>query len=1030
MKRILVVLTVLAFFLTFATQLSAREVEFLPIQSSNHSILIGNEAGNASGPTLETVAGYFPSSIEEILTMNGSRIEVDGCINSIVSGSPVVPMKNLRLAFAGHYQITGINLVSGNVQQAVTQGRIYPGPERRRWSPDESRDAEIFVENPQVYRRDSFYPSKWMDYSAGYDGDSTIVFIHVYPVQWNPVTQELLYLNDYQVQVYGEQVTNESERYRVFGDLDDILTEAEHILLYADGWATSAESFAVTLTSWGISTDIVSVDSIYALYEPAEDPLYPGYSTEEYPFITPYDFNNVKRIIAFFRDETAHDNLEYFTILGDAGIIPPSYYFNGIWEVSPTDHFYESPDYDWVVNYSGARLALDTPEEMDTYVTKLTNWHGAQTGDWLGTASLGGGQPFESEFYIGELINNQVLVEGVLNNFSPIKLQHNRGNFNSSNYWMHMNNDNMFWQLLICHGSGDAIYFDNHSMIDVDQLMILNAKGQLPIFLSVACSNGSYDSDINSEAVYPLSFAEGLIRSPGAGIAYIGGARSNSGVPLYEVVDGNLAYTGITDTYALLYYFMDSYRSFEEPTMGRLYKASKDRFLLEQTMTNEMNIAAYLRQICHGVSGVGLPPAPESVEMETMPLITSESYINQSIDHYAVVLCENGEDPVYDISDDDYYQLMTMVPALDDVTTIDYVNGTFSLTDVTDASMLLNRIVREDGCERWHYSVVFNSSCHLDGLLNDWDDNHIIGADDAGEINPSCFDLQQVYALHEQESDRVYMAIELADDYLEQLEDYGFLWLMIAIDDIEGQGFNGNIDGSGYIPWMCFTGFENGEIDKLLMLNLNTYGLPGFLHPQFDRLEWHVYEDDRDDWRYTELSSQQLLASAGEECIELYIDTGLLDLENARMAVFTTEYNGIFDDVIPTNVNGPTAPMVGQDNGYAISEYIHLGQLLAIVDSEIELPVTSYLGCNYPNPFNPVTIIPFSLETTQQTTLRIYNLQGQLIRTLIDAELQQGHHSIIWNGDSNSGTPVASGVYFLRMQAGSFQQNQRMILLK
>ncbi len=332
------------------------------------------------------------------------------------------------MAFAGRYEISGVTLVPGIVQQAETYGSIYPCPERRQWSPDESRDAEIFIENPQVYNRDAFYPSRWVDFSAGYDGDSTIVFIHVYPVQWNPITREVLYLNDYQVQVHGEQINNGAEQYRTFDDLDDILTEAEHILLYANGWQTSAESFAATLTSWGITTDIVSVDSIYALYEPAEDPSLPGYADYQYPFVHPYNFDNVKRIVAFFRDETAHENLEYFTILGDAGIIPPSYYFNGIWQISPTDHFYESPDYDWVVNYSGARLSLDTPAELDTYVAKLTAWHEAQTGDWLRTASLAGGWPFGTENYIGELIDNQVLVEGVLNNFRPIKLQYNRGN--------------------------------------------------------------------------------------------------------------------------------------------------------------------------------------------------------------------------------------------------------------------------------------------------------------------------------------------------------------------------------------------------------------------------------------------------------------------------------------------------------------------------------------------------------------------------------------------------------------------------
>ncbi len=594
----------------------------------------------------------------------------------------------------------------------------------------------------------------------------------------------------------------------------------------------------------------------------------------------------------------------------------------------------------------------------------------------------------------------------------------------------HMNDDNMFWQLMICHGSGDAVYFDDNSFISASELMNVQEKAQLPIFLSVACGNGSYDSDINSEIHYPRSFAEGLIRSPGAGIAYIGGARSNGGFPVWEVEDGNLDYVGMNDTYALLYYFMDAYREIEEPTIGKLYKASKDVFLLEQTMVDSMNIAAYLRLICHGVSGVELPVAPELVEADPLAEISSDSYIDTTLGDYAVLQCEPGEDPVYTISDDHTYDLMTIVPLMEDVTITDDINGSFTLEDVSDAARFLNRIEREDGCERWHYSVVFNGIRHLDGMLYDWEQTDIIGTDHANDIEPSCFDLQRIYSVHDQANERIYMSIRLAEDYLMHLQYYGFLWLMIAFDDIEGQGFTGNINENAAFPRMCYVGFDNAGIDNLMILCLNGYAVPGFLYPGYGSLEWHVRPGSQDNWIFADIDSDQLLAYVGEECVEMYFASGLLqNLESARVAVFTTEYMGVMDDVVPSNPNSPSSPEVGIEHAYSISDYLSLlGN--DPVDSDVAIPYTNSLGANFPNPFNPSTLIPFTIQNQGLVSLNIYNIQGQLVETLVDSELNSGQHAVLWNGESSTGVPVSSGIYFYRLQTGNYQAIRKMTFIK
>ncbi|OPX27605.1 MAG: hypothetical protein B1H06_04645 [Candidatus Cloacimonas sp. 4484_143] len=94
---------------------------------------------------------------------------------------------------------------------------------------------------------------------------------------------------------------------------------------------------------------------------------------------------------------------------------------------------------------------------------------------------------------------------------------------------------------------------------------------------------------------------------------------------------------------------------------------------------------------------------------------------------------------------------------------------------------------------------------------------------------------------------------------------------------------------------------------------------------------------------------------------------------------------------------------------------------------------TEFYG-NYPNPFNPSTTFKFSLRSNSQVELNIYNIKGQLVKTLINKELQAGFHSVIWNGENNSGKPATSGIYFSIVDAYNegldFTSIKKVILLK
>jgi hypothetical protein len=93
-------------------------------------------------------------------------------------------------------------------------------------------------------------------------------------------------------------------------------------------------------------------------------------------------------------------------------------------------------------------------------------------------------------------------------------------------------------------------------------------------------------------------------------------------------------------------------------------------------------------------------------------------------------------------------------------------------------------------------------------------------------------------------------------------------------------------------------------------------------------------------------------------------------------------------------------------------------------------PKVTALLHSYPNPFNPSTTIPFTLETGEHVTLRIYDARGKLVRSLKDEALPSGLHEVTWNGRDNNGLSVATGVYFVRFAAGDYETTQKIVMIK
>jgi hypothetical protein len=108
---------------------------------------------------------------------------------------------------------------------------------------------------------------------------------------------------------------------------------------------------------------------------------------------------------------------------------------------------------------------------------------------------------------------------------------------------------------------------------------------------------------------------------------------------------------------------------------------------------------------------------------------------------------------------------------------------------------------------------------------------------------------------------------------------------------------------------------------------------------------------------------------------------------------------------------------------------------LDVKEPEPAVPSHFELSQNYPNPFNPTTKIQFRVGSLEfrdplNTTLKIYNILGQIVRTLVDEEKAPGNYNVVWDGKDDSGKEVSSGIYFYQLKTADYTFTKKMVLLR
>lgn len=142
----------------------------------------------------------------------------------------------------------------------------------------------------------------------------------------------------------------------------------------------------------------------------------------------------------------------------------------------------------------------------------------------------------------------------------------------------------------------------------------------------------------------------------------------------------------------------------------------------------------------------------------------------------------------------------------------------------------------------------------------------------------------------------------------------------------------------------------------------------------------------------------------------------------------------------------PNASQIGVDTSNNGHSYTNMGSgWAAYTEGEIMIRAIVYTGSsnenelnpaltlaagNYPNPFNPTTTISYSVPTSGMTSVKVFNLKGQVINTLVNKELAGGNHSVVWNGTDMNGRAVSSGIYFVRVENDGKAVSKKMLLSK
>lgn len=529
-------------------------------------------------------------------------------------GEPQLPMKTFVVRLSKNADVQGVKTVSGEYLPIENELKIVPVPQPYIWnSNSEYRKAGEFIPNEEVYALDEYFPGKVLSYDIGCDNEYKYVFVRVYPLQYIPAKKKAVLINDLTIHIYYSEG---SESFRTESNFT-AKTNTESVIITPASLYDSAIALANFHNESGMTTTVITTEKISSDYTAATDPSYPGYK-EMHPGkgnIIGYKYELAKRIITYLRDSTAHPNLKYVTILGNAKLVPPSYYYfdeeyytsspNDLYNPwVPTDFFYASPDYDFVANYKIGRIPVNDLAQATSVVSKIGNWYDNVDYTWFKNVALAGGRPFNTEVFVGEMATTDVVNRGYLDGMDVEKCFRTDNRFNNVTFKNALSNTGFVYH--IGHGSGDSWCLEE-SPLDVNDLKNLPANSKVPIVVSVACMNGAYDTNVMQPPWdETVSIGEAVLLSNGGGVSYIGGSRVNCGGPAFYLDFGYVTIVKESHMVGILTNVFKAYHGGKH-VLGDLTANATHTFFMENDLEQAGNKRALFEFVLLGDPALKIP---------------------------------------------------------------------------------------------------------------------------------------------------------------------------------------------------------------------------------------------------------------------------------------------------------------------------------------------------------------------------------------------------------------------------------------
>jgi len=265
----------------------------------------------------------------------------------------------------------------------------------------------------------------------------------------------------------------------------------------------------------------------------------------------------------------------------------------------------------------------------------------------------------------------------------------------------------------------------------------------------------------------------------------------------------------------------------------------------------------------------------------------------------------------------------------------------------------------------------------------------------------------------------------------------GFASPTVVSSNIDSQAIQ-DVKTSGEIYRLWTSGNIGNEY--FLVENRQKTGYDQYL-PGEGLFIWHIDDSkfgNDDEW-YPGLDSAEHYLVALEQSDGLYEIDKSIDHGDSRDAFpglnNVTDFNAVSAVTSNSYTEGASFVAVENISASAVTMYADLKVSFASgtedgTDEEETLPQTIELSQNYPNPFNPSTTIDFTVASEGHAVIDIYNISGQKVKHLFDANVISGSTTIEWDGTNDLGTEVASGIYLYRLTVNEQEQMKKMVLVR